>query len=111
MESKVLFGTIMGFQTKDAKGGALVVKVEIPLSSVNAAYLVDIKGKNCKMDIHPDEGQRSLDMGHDDPDGLDFSEEETEDPEVDPDDEEEMDDNLEESSDDETEADDSAEDI
>lgn len=95
MESKVLFGTIMGFQTKDAKGGALVVKVEIPLSSVNAAYLVDIKGKNCKMDIHPDEGQRDLDMNHD-AEGLDFNEEETEKPEVDPEDEEEMDDYPEE---------------
>ncbi len=90
MESKVLFGTIMGFQTKDAKGGALVVKMEFPLKAVNAAYLVDIKGKNCKIHINPDEGQRDLDYDSQDDNVLEFPEQDGE-PEVNPDDEEEMD--------------------
>ncbi|MCK5613562.1 hypothetical protein KAR91_67455 [Candidatus Pacearchaeota archaeon] len=94
MESKVLYGTIMGFQTKDAKGGALVVKVEFPLNGVNAAYLVDIKGKNCKMHINPEEGQRGLDYDAGDDNVLDFPEQDGE-PEVNPDDEEEMDPNME----------------
>lgn len=95
MESKVLFGTVMGFQTTNSKGGALVVKMEFPLTSVNSAYMTDIRGKNCKMLINPDEGQRELDLNRQDDNVLDFPEQDGE-PEVNPDDKEEMDTDFEE---------------
>lgn len=99
MESKVLFGTVMKFATKDAKGGALVVQMEFPLTGVNAAYFTDIKGKNCKMDMHPEEGQRELDSeASEDDNVLDFPEQDG-DPEVNPDDEEEMNTDMEDSDD------------
>ena len=70
MESKVLNCTFMSVATKDAKGGALVSKVEFELTPKNAAYLVDIKGRNCRVEIHPEEDQTVIKFNPEDQEEL-----------------------------------------